>query len=169
MDYRKIIYKLLRVHQLKRWHNALNLKRVESAHLSQFPILDYIREYPGCMQKDISDRFAFSKAAVTKTIKKLIERDLVKREKNRQDSRQFDLFITEKGLIHIEKMKEAFNCCNVMMFKEFSEEELEAFSGFLDRILENLETDYSRDKSACLLMDEIKKIENGEETDEKDS
>ncbi|MDI9539880.1 MAG: MarR family transcriptional regulator [Bacillota bacterium] len=169
MNYKKTIYKFLRVHQLKRWHNAVNIKKVEGAHLSQYPILDYIKEYPGCMQKDISDRFAFSKAAVSKTIKKLIDCDLVKRERNHRDCRQFDLFITEKGRLHIEQMKQAFNCCNVMMFKDFSKEEMEVFNSFLDRILENLETDYSRDKTTCLLNDEIKKLESEEETDEKDS
>ncbi len=169
MDYKKTIYKFLRVHQLKRWHNAINLRKVEGAHLAQYPILDYIKEYPGCMQKDISDRFAFSKAAVSKTIKKLLDGNLIKREKNSQDFRQYDLFITEKGIKHIKQMKEAFNCCNVMMFKDFSEEEIEVFNSFLDRILENLETDYSRDKTACLLNDEIKKMESGAETDEKDS
>lgn len=169
MDYKKTIYKFLRVHQLKRWHNAINLKEVEGAQLAQYPILDYIKEYPGCMQKDISDRFAFSKAAVSKMIKKLLENNLIKREKNSQDCRQYDLFITEKGLRHIEQMKEAFQRCNVMMFKDFNEEEIAVFNSFLDRILENLETDYSRDKTAGLLMDEIKKLESGEKTDEKDS
>ncbi|NMA16585.1 MAG: winged helix-turn-helix transcriptional regulator [Erysipelotrichia bacterium] len=169
MDYKKTIYKFLRVHQLKRWHNVINLRKIQGAHLSQYPILDYIKEYPGCMQKDISDRFAFSKAAVSKTIKKLIESNLIKREKNKQDFRQFDLFITEKGLNHLDKMKEAFYCCNVMMFKDFSEEEIGQFNNFLDRLLENLETDYSRDKTPGLLMGEIKKLESGEETDEEDS
>jgi DNA-binding MarR family transcriptional regulator len=169
MDYKKTIYKFLRVHQLKRWHNAINIRKIEGAHLSQYPILDYIKEYPGCMQKDISDRFAFSKAAVSKTIRKLIADNLIRREKNTGDCRQFALFITEKGLCHIEQMKRAFNCCNTMMFKDFDEGEIELFNGLLDRILENLETDYSRDKTAGLLMNEIEKLESGKEADEKDS
>ncbi len=160
MDYRKIVYKLLRIYQLKRWHNATTIKKLESAQLSQFPILDYIKENPGCMQRDISDRFAFSKAAVSKTIKKLLDDKLIKREINRQDSRQYDLYISEKGLNHINQMKEAFNKCNLLMFKDFDDEELEVFVSFLDRLLENLETDYSRDKYAFALMDEIKKIES---------
>lgn len=165
MDYKKTIYKLLRVYQLKRWHNAINIKKIENAHLSQYPILDYIKEYPGCMQKDISDNFAFSKAAVTKTIKKLINSGLIKRENNKQDLRQFDLFITEKGLAHIKQMKQAFNCCNMMMFKDFSEDEIEGLNSLLDRFLENLETDYSRDKTPGILMTEIKKLEKGEKSE----
>lgn len=147
MELKDISYKYRRVSQLKRWHISMGMKNVDSLYYGQLHLLEYIISHPECSQKDIADRFALSKATVTKSVKRMIKNGIITRVVNPEDERKFMLKATEKGNELSDSCINIFKNVDELTFKDFSEEEVEQFSNYLDRIMENLETDYSRNKS----------------------
>lgn len=162
-DYKEFGYQYMRVLQLKRWRHLLKLKDKESLYFGQTPILEYVRRHPGCKQKDIADSFVLSRAAVTKSIKRMEKNELVYREVNESDERQFKLFITEKGIQLTDEAREAMNQVDELSFMGFSDEEKELLNSLIQRMANNLETEYSRNKSPKELRDLIEDLEKKEE------
>ena len=159
MDYKTTGYKFARLHQLRRWHVATRLKENEALYYGQLPLLEYIIENPGCKQKEVADRFALSRASITKSVKRMLNSGVITREVNTDDERQFKLYVTEKGKKLSDINRGIFDKADEMTYKGFSEEEYAQFEGYLDRMIENLETDYSRGKSPRTLMMEIQNLE----------
>ena len=147
MELKDISYRYRRVSQLKRWHISEGMKDVDSIYYGQLHLLEYITSHPECSQKDIADRFALSKATVTKSVKRMIKNGIITRVVNPEDERKFMLKATEKGLELSKTFISVFENVDKLTFKDFSEEEIEQFGRYMDRIMENLETDYSRNKS----------------------
>ena len=147
MELKDISYKYRRVSQLKRWHISMGMKDVDNIYYGQLHLLEYIVSHPECSQKDIADRFALSKATVTKSVKRMLKNGIITRVTNPEDERKFMLKATEKGEELEASFINVFKRVDELAFKNFSEEEIEQFNGYLERIMENLETDYSRNKS----------------------
>ncbi len=147
MELRDISYKYRRIGQLKRWHISMGMKDVDSIYYGQLHLLEYIISHPQCSQKDLADRFALSKATVTKSVKRMIKNGIITRVVNPDDERKFMLQATEKGSELNEKCINVFNSADELEFKNFTREEIEQFNEYMDRMMENLETDYSRNKT----------------------
>lgn len=157
MTERELIYKLRRIMQLGRWRISLNIKDLEDSYYGQLSLLRYVQDHPGCTQKDMAEHFAISKAAVTKTVKRMIHNGLLERKTNEQDERKYEVYCTEKGAAIHQQAREAFRDVERLTFRGFSEEELAQFGGYVDRVMENLETDYSRNKTIRELNEETEK------------
>ncbi len=155
--YTDISFKMLRINQLKRWHNAINLRKRGEMFFGQMPMLEYIGRHPGCSQKDIAERFAFTRAAISKSVVKLEEKNLVYRKTSQTDARENQLFLTELGKENIVMLKTSFDEINQLTFKDFTDEEIKQFDAFLDKILKNLETDYTFGKNPDKLFKELEK------------
>ena len=153
--YTEISYKILRINQLKRWHNAVNLKKHGELFFGQMPMLEYIGRHPGCNQKEIADRFAFTRAAISKSVVKLEEKNLVYRKTSESDARENQLFLTEQGKESIVMFKSCFDEINELAFKDFTEEEITQLNNLFDKILRNLETDYTSGKNPDKLIKEL--------------
>lgn len=154
--YSEIAFKLIRINQLKKWHNAVNLRKQGEIFFGQMPMLKYIERHPGCSQKMIADRFAFTRAAVSKAITKLVNKNLVYRQINDEDGREYQIYLTDEGKESIILFKGCFDKVDNLSFKDFSEEELKQFDFYLDKILKNLETDYTRGKNPDKLINKMK-------------
>lgn len=147
--------RLRRLVQLRRWHHITMLKDKESIYYGQLPLLEYIRNNPGCNQSDVANHFALSRAAVTKQMKRLLKSQLVERMTNKEDERQMQLYITQKGNLLTKEARDCMNEIDHRTFQGFSDEELGLLEKMLDQMVENLETDYSRNKPSREIMNEI--------------
>lgn len=156
MNIKNSMHMFMRIHQLRGWHNYHRLKENVNFHYSQMPILIYIKEHPNCNQQDIANNFALSRAAVTKSLKKICSNGLVVKSISCDDIRKNEINLTKKGIELLESSKAQVDQVDELCFKGFSEEEMTTFDSYLKRIMDNLETDYSRGKSPSELYNEMK-------------
>ena len=154
MENKDITLNMRRVQQLRKWHVTSRISRLESVHDAQQHLLFYIVNHPGCTQKEIADFFALSKAAVTKSVKRMLKTDIVERHVNELDERKYALFATEKGQKLFESCLSTFDEVDSLTLKDFSEEDKEKFNEYLLKIMDNLETDYSRGLNMARLIAE---------------
>ena len=157
MTKRDLIFKLRRTTQLGKWHVSMRLRQLEDSYYGQLHLLGYIVEHPGCTQKDMAEHFTISKAAVTKTVTRMIANGLVSRKVNENDERKYEIYLTEKGQEINKQCFEIFESVENLVFAGLSEKELKELDRILNKIDDNLETNYSRNKSIKQLYDEMEK------------
>ena len=147
MEYRYNTKLLLQINHMRRWQVEKRMGPDSEIHYGQLPFLNYIIEHEGCKQKEVSDYFATSRAAVTKSIKRMISSGLVIRKVNSADERQYQLFASDKGIQLSHLCTKAFNEVDKIAYKGFSQQEAEQFQAFLEKIKSNLQSDYCRGKT----------------------
>lgn len=91
-------------------------------------------------QKDLAKHFDISPAAVAVTLKKLESDGYIERGKcsERSDSRFNEIRITDLGREAAMQSRKYFQHVDSEAFKDFSDEELSAFTALLERMQENL-------------------------------
>mgnify|MGYP003305841469 CR=1 FL=1 len=120
---------------IERWANSAGM------HRSQHRMLMYLSKCQTTpSQKDLAKHFDISPAAVTVTLKKLESDGYIERGKCSltQDSRVNEIKITERGRDAATQSRKYFQSVDEKTLDGFSDEELDAFIGFLERIQENL-------------------------------
>lgn len=152
MDLKALNYRFRRISQLKQWHVSSRMQSFDSIYYGQIHLLDYIVQHPGCTQKDLADFFASSKASITKSIKRMLNNGIICRNTNEDDERKFELYATEKGMELSRESQAIFREVGLRTFEGFSEEELQQLNEYVERIIDNLETDYSRGKTGKQLL-----------------
>ncbi len=112
-------------------------------HRSRHRMLMYLsccKETPS--QKDLALHFDISPAAVAGTLKKLEADGYIERGKCscRQDSRYNEIRITERGREATMQSRKYFRHVDVEALRDFTDEELDIFIGFLERMQDNLKS-----------------------------
>ncbi len=107
-------------------------------HRSQHMMLMFISRNENVSQKQIADGFNISAAAVAVTLKKLESLGLIVRSASETDSRRNHICISEKGMEIIEQTRLIFGAIDRLMFKGFSDEEIEQLRVFSQRMYDNL-------------------------------
>lgn len=110
-------------------------------HRSQHRMLMYLTKCGNTpTQKDIAKNFDISPAAVAVTLKKLESDGYIERGKcaERSDSRYNEIKITERGRIAAMQSRKYFQHVDSEAFKDFSDDELAAFTALLERMQNNL-------------------------------
>ena len=95
-----------------------------------------------------------------KTLKKIIQNGLIEKVVDKKDERKYQLKITQSGIELLESTKNIVDNVDQLTFKGFNDEELIEFNNYLERIINNLETDYSRNKKPYELLINIKEGRN---------
>ena len=116
-------------------------KRVSQTgvYRSQHRMLMILGKNQECSQVELSEQMNISPAAVAVTLKKLENGGYVKREYSKGDNRIKRLSVTEKGKAVIHQSIAIFQEVEKDIFEGFSEEELENFSKYLDKMRKNME------------------------------
>ena len=112
-------------------------------HRSQHRMLMYLSRCENIpSQKDLALHFDISPAAVAGTLKKLEADGYIERGKcsERADSRYNEIRITDRGREATIQSRKYFRHIDMEAMRDFSDEEIEAFVGFLLRIQENLKS-----------------------------
>ncbi len=89
-------------------------------------------------QKKLAEHLKITPAAVTLSLKKL-ERDGFIYRTLGQDNRFNELKLTEKGRSLAERTRDAFSSIDKHLFDGFTEEELDVYISFLEKIKGNME------------------------------
>lgn len=133
-----MFYKMIQVDRLHRsifekMHSAFGI------HRSQHRILMYISKMDICpSQKDISEHFEISPAAVAVSLKKLEEAGYIRRESTKADSRFNSITITDKGKTVVEKSIDFFSESDKAMFEHFTEDDYQNLDSCLEKMAEGL-------------------------------
>lgn len=134
---------------VSRYHSYCLGKRLAKFNLGrgEYKALIQIFKNEGICQDDIADILKVDKFRVAKSIKLLIEKDYVYKEKDEADKRKHKVYPTEKALNIKEDIIKILNHNSEVMVDGFSEEERETLNNLLMKMGENL----------CLEAEKIKK------------
>lgn len=89
-------------------------------------------------QKELAARFEISPAAVAGLLKKLEKDGYITRTPDEGDTRLNRIAITEKGQAILDETQTQFDSVDNTMLSGFTDEELTALGGYLDRMKQNL-------------------------------
>lgn len=118
---------------------AVNHGAVEGdLYMGQLPILDYIIEHPGCTQKEVADYLQVTPASIALSTKRLQQAGLIQKEVDRENLRRNKLTVTDRGVAAKERFRVLMDSLDQKLFQDFSQEELAALKGLLDRMLNNI-------------------------------
>ena len=71
----------------------------------QFAILDAIKDNPGISQTGLVTLTGIDRSTLADIVRRLLERDLVQRERTEQDARAYSVKLTRKGIATLKKMQ----------------------------------------------------------------
>ncbi|MBO5945741.1 MAG: MarR family transcriptional regulator [Clostridia bacterium] len=107
-------------------------------HRTQHRILMYIaRNNRLDSQKSLAEHIGITPAAITGALKKL-ERDGYIKRKQGNDNRFNEVEITPLGMETVEKTKKLFFEVDKALFEGFTDEELDGYIAFLEKIKKNI-------------------------------
>ena len=98
-------------------------------------------------QKEIAERFGITPAAVARSLKSLEIEGFIERTTLEGDSRFNRIKITDKGRKIIENSYKIFEEIDSSIFEGFTEQELELFNSFLDKMQTKLTN--NNEKCCC--------------------
>jgi len=93
---------------------------------------------------ELAEKFEVSAAAITVSLKKLEKGGYISRLVNRDDNRSNQVSVTEKGRTVIEESIQMFRETDRCFFNGFSDDELQDFLKFMERVYENMAAENSR-------------------------
>lgn len=147
-----------RLHDLE-WLRNFAIHRVikdSEVHFGQPPILVCLLENGTCTQNELAKTLNVSPASVAVSLKRLQKNGLVEKVVDETDLRCNRISLTEKGRREIEHIHKCFDEIDDALFAGFSEAELSALCGYLDRLCKNLSADIPPDKlRLCLMKEEL--------------
>ena len=118
---------------------AMNRERERLGQkLIPVPLMAYVLEHPGCTQGEVADFLYISAASVATSCKRLEKEGLLERRVDPGNRRKNQLFVTAAGEELTREKRAMLERVNAMTFEGIGEEDKEAFSRVLDRMLDNL-------------------------------
>ncbi len=105
---------------------------------SQHKMLMHLSEHPGISQTQLAQSLGITPAAAAVTLKKLEAGGYITRAPQGKDNRFKQVSITPKGKEAIRQSHRFFDLIETTTFEGFSQEELELFYSFLERISGNM-------------------------------
>ncbi len=103
----------------------------------QYLFLMFLSHSEGVTQEEMSCRLFIDKGTTAKAIRKLEEEGYVNRLVDSEDKRAYKVYLTEKGKKVTAKISEVLREWDDILTADFTEEEKETASRFLQRMLEN--------------------------------
>ena len=124
----------------KMHHSMIELKAKEiGMHRTQHKILMHLaRDGMLPSQKELAERLNVSPAAITVALRKIEHDGYIERTLG-QDTRYNEIKITEKGRALVNKTRELFLEVDTAMFDGFTDEELDTYISFLEKMQSNIQ------------------------------
>ncbi len=111
-------------------------------------VLALLKLKDGVSTKELSAILGLRVSSLNETLAKMEKAGLVERRPSEADKRVMLAFLTEKG--KNQQQDDQPNNPEVFVFKGFSEEELDAFEAFLDRMIANIEEELGPETVAAM-------------------
>ncbi len=106
----------------------------------QFQILNEIAWHDGISQEGIASIRNTDKSAIAKSVKGLIEKGYIYKERNLEDKRAYCLHCTEKGRLMIPKIQKIVESVDQILLKDFSLEESSQLKRLCLKLKSNIST-----------------------------
>ena len=117
-------------------------------HTTQHRVLMYVARKGNLLsQKELALHLEITPAAVTQNLQKLESDGYIERNLG-TDNRFNEIRITDLGKDIVSKTRKIFSDVDKSLFKDFSENEMDAFIGFLEKINENAEREFENETMA---------------------
>ncbi|MBO1679513.1 MarR family winged helix-turn-helix transcriptional regulator [Bittarella massiliensis (ex Durand et al. 2017)] len=164
---RSIVWRINRLQVLHRIY--LSRAALENGlYFGQLPILENIMDHDLCTQKELAAWMRISAPSIATSVKRLQKHELVEKRSDPEDLRCTRLHVTEKGRAYAASSRAAFDQVDERLFAGFTPQELEQLQGLLDRMIDNLGSEY-RDRPWWELMDTARSLRHQvEQEEEKD-
>lgn len=104
-----------------------------------FHILINIREYPDTNQKDLAKKLKLTQGALSGSLKRLLELDMLQRVRLEEDNRYNQLQVTQKGKEVLIEYEQYLEERLKVIFRDFSDEEMKDFKNLLMKLNCNLD------------------------------
>lgn len=105
---------------------------------SEFSILMYIYMYgEGLSQEELTNLLVIDRAAISRAIKKLVDKGYIERIVNPQDKRAFMIFLTESGRQLDQRISEVYDHIFHLLTEGISREDVYYSMNTLEAIFEN--------------------------------
>ncbi len=126
-----VLARLLRS-RFDRQVSSLNVTR------SQWSMIAVVARKPGATQRMIAEMLEMSEASAGRLIDRLCADGLLERQERYDDRRARAVYLTKAAEPLLEKLADIAREGEQTLFRGFSNEELEAFKGCLDKIYKNV-------------------------------
>lgn len=130
--HRHLTYRLARLQSQLSAQATDILKQHTNISLSEWRVLTIINDPTITFQKDVLKAMGLDKGQVSRTIKRLSEKELVTLAFDEQDHRNRRITITEHGKALVQKMVPIMLARQAHLQSDFSESDLEALFGFIE-------------------------------------
>ena len=134
----ELVEKYFMANKLHRMYLGRELNK-SGVYRSQHQILMFISRCPNASQKEIANRQHVSTATIAVSLKKMEKGGYISRVADKDDNRFNQICITPKGQAVVEGSEKIFKKVENALFAGFTDEELDQFEGFLDKVRLNLE------------------------------
>ncbi|MEW9677670.1 MarR family transcriptional regulator [Lentibacillus sp. L22] len=112
-------------------HNKFNVDGITS---SQYNIIDLLERRGPKTTRSLSEELGISLSAVSKLVKKLIDKSLIIQERDQNDRRSYHHTITEKGHAFLRKAEKSRNEVMELIHKTLTKDELVAFTNICKKL-----------------------------------
>ena len=113
-------------------------------HPGQRRIVAYIRQHPGCTQKEAADELDVTPASAAASLKRLEKAVVVVRRPDENDARRNQLFLTPQGEEQMDKSGRQFEQLDREMFSGMTDQEVNDFRRACEKMFDNLADDGCR-------------------------
>ena len=104
--------------------------------ITEWRVMAVLGRFPGLSAREVTERTAMDKVAVSRAVARLLERELVKREIHGDDRRRSVLTLSDAGVAVHAEVAPMVLACQENLISPLSEEERE----MLDRLIDKLAT-----------------------------
>lgn len=110
-------------------------------HHGQLPLLELIIANPGCTQQEIATNLKVTPASIAQSTTRLEKAGLIKKQTDPTNRRRNCLSATPDGMHAAGLYRKSFDEVDRQTFLGLSEEELSILTGYLDRMIQNINDD----------------------------
>lgn len=141
MENRKLLWKIMK---LNREHRKIVEREIAALgiHPSQHHLLMHLARNGQSTQNGIASAMEVSPSTIAVSLKKLEKGGYIEKTIDNTDNRFHRIVLTKKGETVVLKSKQLFDEVDGKLFSGFSEEEKEGLDGYLERILQTMETSF---------------------------
>ncbi|MBR7130994.1 MAG: MarR family transcriptional regulator [Lentisphaeria bacterium] len=102
--------------------------------MAQFPFVIGIVENDGISQEKLSAKLSMGKSTTAAVVKELEKKNLIIRNVDQADRRNFQLHATKKAIMLYPEIRKVIDRCNTIISDGLSPEELSVFCSLLSRV-----------------------------------
>ena len=120
--------------------NQMNGVQIDRITGSNGWIIAYLRDHPSgpVYQKDLESEFNITRSTASKVVNLMEEKGLIRRESVPEDARLKKLTLMPKAIALGEEMERNRDIVEAQIVKGFTEDELEQFYPYIERIKKNV-------------------------------